>query len=178
MNVKTILLSSALAGFILASCNQKTEQDEKKHRTEQKEPSEVVLKDYGSEPLVLNIEDYTSENTNFRTTLWTGKNLQVTLMSIPVSGEVGLELHLDIDQFLRVEEGKALVKMGNAKDSLSFEQEAGEDFAILVPAGKWHNIVNIGNKPLKLYSIYAPIEHPKGTVHKTYEEAIVAEHGH
>ncbi|MDR2953513.1 MAG: cupin domain-containing protein [Prevotella sp.] len=182
MKAKVILLFSGLsAGIILFnSCDQKTKTDriETTETSEKKVSGEVALKDYGADPLVLNIEDYTSTNTNFRTTLWTGKNLQVTLMSIPVGGEVGLEQHTTIDQFLRIEEGEAQVLMGDSKEELSFKHEAKEDFAILVPAGKWHNIINTGNKPLKLYSIYSPPEHAHSTVHKTYEEAMEAELNH
>ena len=138
----------------------------------------VVLKDYGAEPTVLDIDAYTISNTNFRTALWTGTKLQVTLMSIPAGGEVGLEQHPDTDQFLRIEEGEANVVMGDSEESLTFTQMAEKDFAIIVPAGKWHNIINTGDKPLKLYSIYSPVEHPHGTVHQTFEEAEEAEHHH
>lgn len=120
----------------------------------------VSLKDHGAEPTVLNIESHTLANENFRTALWTGSNLQVTLMAIPAGGDVGLEQHHDIDQFLRVEEGTARVMMGDSEDNLDFVREVSDDYAILVPAGKWHNIVNTGDKPLKIYSIYAPAEHP------------------
>lgn len=85
--------------------------------------SKIIFEDYGGQPTVLNIEDYTDANTNFRTVLWTGKNLQVTLMDIPVGGDVGLELHADIDQFLRIEQGKALVIMGNDKDNLNLSRK-------------------------------------------------------
>jgi mannose-6-phosphate isomerase-like protein (cupin superfamily) len=139
---------------------------------------EVTLKDYGAEPTVLNIDDYATSNNNFRTALWTGTKLQVTLMSIKVGGEVGLEQHPDTDQFLRIEEGQAKVLMGDTKESLTFTKMAEKDFAIIVPAGKWHNIINTGDKPLKLYSIYSPVQHPHGTVHKTFEEAEEAEHQH
>jgi len=141
-------------------------------------PQNVILQDYGAEPTVLNIDAYTMSNDNFRTALWTGTKLQVTLMSIPVGGEVGLEQHTETDQFLRVEDGQAKVMMGDSENSLTFVQIAEKDFAIIVPAGKWHNIINTGNKPLKLYSIYSPVEHPHGTVHKTFEEAEEAEHNH
>ena len=140
--------------------------------------SMIELKDYGAEPAVLDIEAYTLGNENFRTVLWTGTNLQVTLMTIPVGGEVGLELHPDIDQFLRIEEGEAKVMMGDSKEDLNYVRTAKADHAVFVPAGKWHNLVNIGDKPLKLYSIYAPVEHPYGTVHKTYDDAMAAEHRH
>ena len=138
----------------------------------------VVLKDYGAEPTTLDIESYTLANDNFRTALWTGGNLQVTLMSIPVGDDVGLEQHHDIDQFLRIEQGVAEVLMGDSEENLDFVREVSDDFAIMVPAGKWHNIVNKGDKPLKIYSIYAPAEHPRGTVHKTQQEAMEAEHHH
>ena len=90
----------------------------------------------------------------------------------------GLELHNGIDQFLRVEEGTARVMMGDSEDNLDFVREVSDDYAILVPAGKWHNIVNKGDKPLKIYSIYAPAEHPHGTIHKTQQESMEAEHDH
>lgn len=110
----------------------------------------VVLQDYGAEPTVLNIESYTLGNEDFRTVLWTGNNLQVTLMTIPVGGDVGLEQHMGIDQFLRIEEGMAQVLMGDSQDKLDFVRDVEDDYAIFVPAGKWHNIVNKGDKPLKL----------------------------
>ena len=68
--------------------------------------------------------------------------------------------------------------MGDSEDNLDFVREVSDDYAILVPAGKWHNIVNTGDKPLKIYSIYAPAEHPHSTVHKTRQEAMEAEHHH
>ncbi len=137
-------------------------------------------KDYGSEPFVVNIEDAAEQNNTFRTALWTGKHLQVTLMSINVREDIGLEVHPNIDQFLRIEDGQGVVQMGNAKDNLSFEQNVYEDDAIMVPAGTWHNVINNGTKPLKLYSIYAPPEHPFATVHTTKADAMAAEenHGH
>ena len=125
-----------------------------------------------------NIETRTCDNEDFRRTLWTGGNLQLTVMSIPVGSEVGLERHADIDQFLRIEEGEAEVRMGDSADRLDFVCPASADHAIFVPAGKWHNIVNNGDQPLKLYSIYAPAEHPHGTAHRTYEEAMAAEQDH
>jgi mannose-6-phosphate isomerase-like protein (cupin superfamily) len=135
-----------------------------------KEKATVVLKDYGAEPTVLNIEAATVSNENFRLALWTGTNLQLTVMTIPVGGEIGLEVHPDTDQFLRIEEGQGKVMMGDTEDSLTFVRDVEADFAVFVPAGKWHNLVNTGDKPLKLYSIYAPVEHPHSTVHKTPED--------
>ncbi|OIJ16843.1 cupin [Anaerobacillus alkalidiazotrophicus] len=136
------------------------------------------LTDYGSEPFVVNIEEVTKQNDTFRTALWTGKHLQVTLMSINVGEDIGLEVHPNLDQFIRIEEGQGLVQMGDSKDKLDFRKNASEDFAIMVPAGKWHNLTNTGNIPLKLYSIYAPPEHPFGTVHETKAIAMAAEEHH
>ena len=134
-----------------------------------------TLKDYGSEPFVINIEESTEQNNTFRTALWTGNNLQVTLMSIDVGDDIGLEVHTSGDQFIRIEEGDALVMMGDSQDNLDFQRRISDDYAIMIPAGKWHNIINLGNKPLKLYAIYAPPEHPQGTVHNTKQDAETAE---
>ncbi len=131
----------------------------------------IPLKDYGPEPFVVDMEGVTLQNENFRTALWTGKHLQLTLMTIPVDGEIGLELHSDVDQFLRVEQGQGLVLMGDSEDELCFERVVYKDCAILVPAGKWHNHINAGYEPLKLYSIYAPPQHPHGTVHRTKKDS-------
>lgn len=139
------------------------------------DPRRQGIRDRGNEPYVVNIEKVTEENKNFRTALWTGKHLQVTLMNILPGQDIGLEVHPDVDQFLRIEQGQGMVLMGDRKDRLTFTQRVFEDFAIMVPAGKWHNIVNTGRTPLKLYSIYAPPEHPFGTVHKTQADAKAAE---
>lgn len=135
----------------------------------------IALKDYGPEPFVVNIEKATKQNNNFRTALWTGKHLQLTLMSINPGEDIGLEIHPNLDQFIRIEEGQGLVKMGDRKDKLDFQEKVYDDFAFIIPAGKWHNLINTGNRPLKLYSIYAPPQHPKGTVHATKAIAEAAE---
>lgn len=129
------------------------------------------LSDHGPKPYVVDIEKATLENENFRATLWTGEFLQMTVMTIPPGGEVGLEMHDDHDQFIRVEQGRARVQMGDAQDDLSFDETVGEDWVALVPAGTWHNVTNTGDEPLKLYSLYGPPDHVKGTVHATKDEA-------
>ncbi|WP_344914149.1 cupin domain-containing protein [Amphibacillus indicireducens] len=134
-------------------------------------------KDQGRKPSVINISQATKQNKTFRTAIWTGKYLQVTLMSIEVGDEIGLEIHSNHDQFLRIEAGNGLVLMGDNKEQLIFQRRVESDSAVMVPAGKWHNIKNTGNQPLKLYSIYAPAEHELGTVHQTKAEAI-KESGH
>ncbi|MDY0407479.1 cupin domain-containing protein [Virgibacillus soli] len=128
---------------------------------------QINIKDYGGNPFVVNIEDAAEQNQTFRTALWTGRHLQVTLMSLLPGEDIGLEVHHDVDQFLRLEEGHGIVQMGKSKSNLDFRRNVSEDDAIMVPAGTWHNITNTGNKRLKLYSIYAPPEHPFGTVHRT-----------
>jgi len=135
----------------------------------------IKLKDYGPKPFVVNINEATKQNNTFRTALWTGSHLQLTLMSIKVGENIGLEVHPNLDQFIRIEEGQGLVKMGDRKDMLDFQEKVYDDFAIIIPAGKWHNLINTGKKPLKLYSIYAPPQHPKGTVHETKAVAEAAE---
>ncbi len=130
-----------------------------------------AMKDFGPEPFSVNIEQATCKNQNFRTTLWTGCHLQLTLMCIPEGGEIGLEKHPDTDQFLRLEAGQGIVKMGSCKDNMNFQKHISAGDSIFVPADTFHNIINTGCCPLKLYSIYAPPKHPHGTVHETKEIA-------
>ena len=134
------------------------------------------IRDYGCEPFVFNINHATNMNKNFRTTLWTGRDMQLTLMSIPVCGEIGVEMHDDVDQFIRIEGGRAKVYIGNCPNNLQEQMCVDKNYAIIIPAGTWHNVVNISNRPLKLYSLYAPPKHPFGTVHKTKSDAERAEH--
>jgi len=133
------------------------------------------LKDYGPKPFAVNINEAARQNNTYRTAIWTGKHLQVTLMSIGVGDDIGLEIHPNLDQFFRIEQGKGIVRMGKSKDKLSFERKVYDDSAIMVPAGTWHNVINTGKVPLKLYSIYAHPAHPHGTVHATKADAMAAE---
>ena len=103
--------------------------------------------------------------------VWTGCHLQMTLMCIPVCGDIGVEMHSDTDQFIRVEEGQAIVRMGTCKDKLDFHYRLGVGDAVFVPSGTWHNVSNTGNCPLKLSSLYAPPKHPRGTIHHTKADA-------
>jgi len=112
--------------------------------------------DEGAQPFVTDIEAATLENRNYRTTLWTGSNLQMTVMSIDPGHDIGLEVHEHGDQFLRVEAGRARVQMGPREDDLPFDREVGDDWVILVPAGAWHNVTNVGDEALKLYVLYGP----------------------
>ena len=123
--------------------------------------------DQGTKPWVVNIEELTTSNQNFRTTWWTGKQLQMTVMSIQPGEDIGLEVHQKGDQFIRVEEGTARVQMGKSKTNLNYDKTVGDDWAMFIPEGYWHNISNAGNEELKVYVLYAPPEHPAGTVHPT-----------
>ena len=87
-------------------------------------------------------------------------------------------MHPDVDQFLRIEQGQGVVQMGEHKKHLNFVRNVSDDDAIIIPAGKWHNLTNTGTVPLKLYSIYAPPNHPFGTVHLTKVDAEEEEHHH
>lgn len=131
-----------------------------------------IRTDYGPQPFVIDINKATLNNDTFRTALWTGSHLQLTLMSILPGEDIGLEIHPNVDQFLRIEEGQGIVKMGDRRDNLYLQQNIYDDYAIFIPAGTWHNIINTGKKPLKIYSIYAPPNHPWGTVEpkKLHEE--------
>lgn len=131
----------------------------------------VYSLDYGPEPLVVNIAHMTKQNNTYRTALWTGRHLQLTLMHINAGEDIGLEVHPDTDQFLRIEAGQGVVQMGDTKDNLTDQSPIYEDCAIFIPAGKWHNIINTGRAPLKLYTIYAPPHHPHGTIQATRMQA-------
>lgn len=134
-------------------------------------PGASVLRDCGKEALVVNVEYAAEINSDFRFALWTGKYLQLTLMSIPAGESVGGEIHPDTDQLLCVESGRGTVLIGAAADAVTLRRRVGEGDAILIPAGTWHNVVNVGRSPLKLYSVYAPPHHPFGTVQPTKEDA-------
>lgn len=141
-------------------------------------PRSNVQNDFGPTPFVIDIEEATKRNNNYRTALWTGSNLQVTVMSLNVGEDIGLEVHPHVDQFICIEEGHGLTQMGPTRDYLNYQRHVAEDTAIMVPAGTWHNVTNTGDKPLKLYTIYAPPNHPFGTVHVTKADALAGEAGY
>jgi mannose-6-phosphate isomerase-like protein (cupin superfamily) len=134
------------------------------------------MKDIGPSPQSFDLETATVENTNYRAVAWSGKYLQLTLMSIPVGGDIGLEAHPQTDQFLRLDAGRGRVQMGPAKDQLNFDQKVEDGWAIFVPAGAWHNVTNIGEEPMRLYAVYAPVHHAPGAVHPTSAAADQEEH--
>ena len=126
-----------------------------------------IATDYGPGAFAIDINKATLANDNYRTALWTGPHLQLTLMSLKPGEDIGLEVHPNNDQFLRIEKGIGVTQIGPTKDKLTYQQNVYDDYAVFVPAGTWHNIINTGKEPMKLYSIYAPAHHPHGTVHPT-----------
>jgi len=127
----------------------------------------MTIKDIGPEPQSFNLEQQTIAASNYRTVAWSGRYLQLTLMSIPEGQDIGLEMHPETDQFLRLDAGQGRVQMGPARDKLVFDQDVSDGWCILVPAGTWHNVANIGSEPMQLYAIYAPAHHKPGKVHAT-----------
>ncbi len=125
------------------------------------------IKDVGPQPRSFDLEQATLDNADYRSVAWSGRYLQVTLMSIPTGGDIGLEAHPQTDQFLRLDAGRGLVQMGASKDKLTFEQEVSDGWCVLVPAGTWHNITNVGATAMQVYAVYAPAHHSPDKVHAT-----------
>ena len=113
---------------------------------------------------IKNIEDISIKNEEFRQVLYTAENIQLVVMSLKPKEEIGMEIH-ELDQFFRVEEGTGEALLEGIRTNIS----AG--FAVLVPAGTNHNIINTGSVPLKLYTLYAPPNHRDGVVHHTRRDA-------
>ena len=129
------------------------------------------IDDIGPQPHAFDIESATVENENYRTVVWTGAYLQVTLMSIPVGNAIGLERHPNTDQFLRLDRGQGRCVMGPDADQLTFAQDVTDGWSIQVPAGTWHDVIDTGDEPMRLYVVYAPVHHAQGRVHRTREDA-------
>lgn len=120
-----------------------------------------------------NIEELTLANENFRQVIFTGKYCQLVIMCLRAGEEIGIEVHTNVDQFFRVEEGEGEIVMEGQK------QVIGDGSAIVVPAGTNHNVINTSQtQKLKLYTIYSPANHPDGKIHKTKAEAMVDEEDH
>lgn len=116
-----------------------------------------------------NIVNDTLQNDNFRKVLFTGKHMQLVVMTLQPGEDIGKEVHDHVDQFFRIEEGVGEVEINGEK------QVIVDDDVVIVPAGAEHNITNTGEGPLKLYTIYSPPNHPEGTIHATRAEAMEAE---
>ena len=111
------------------------------------------------------IEELTETNIRFRRVLYTGKHLQLVLMSLRPGEEIGEEIHKDRDQFFRIEQGKGMVVIDGTPRKIE------GDYAIVVPAGARHNVINTGEKALKLYTLYGPPNHLDQLVQATKSEA-------
>ena len=180
-NVRNLFLFNLLLTLFLVSCNggqgQESANSKEQGQTLESTPEKVQPK---AEPFALDIEKSTMDNENYREVSWTGEYMQLVFMSLAPGEQIDLELHNNLDQFIRVEQGQAQVLMGEKKDELNVEKNLKNDWAVLIPAGYWHIVKNTGDTPLKLYVLYAPPSHPEGTVNKTYKEAqeYAEEHGH
>lgn len=125
---------------------------------------------------VTNTEKMARNNTNYRTTIWTGCHLQMTVMNIPTCTDIGLEIHKEHDQIINIMCGTGMLQMGYTRNNLSYEQTVYAGDTVFVPAGTWHNITNISNTPLKLSTIYGPPHHPAGTIHRTKADSEKADY--
>ena len=123
------------------------------------------------------IEHLTLDNETFRTVVFTGIHTQLTVMRLAPGEDIGREVHADRDQFIRIEEGQARVEFGDGEERVDEAHDVADDWAVVIPAGIWHNVINTGAGELKLYSLYSPPEHPDGTVHRTKADAEATEHG-
>lgn len=131
--------------------------DHDKYSRDQNQPRGEVYPYHG------NIEQQTKKNTNYRDTLFTGKHSQLILMSLKPREQIGNEVHPHVDQFFRIESGNARFIIDNGKE----KYVEGNGGAVMIPSGHYHNIINTSpNKPLKLYTIYSPSNHPPGTIQK------------
>ena len=122
------------------------------------------------------IEHVTLANTTFRTVVHTGTHAQLTVMRLAPGEEIGWESHPDLDQFLRIEQGRGRLDLGRNGDGPDERHDVTDDWAVIIPAGVWHNVTNTGAGDLRLYSLYSPPEHPDGTVHRTKADADADEH--
>jgi mannose-6-phosphate isomerase-like protein (cupin superfamily) len=117
------------------------------------------------------IEDLTVKNEYFRKVLFTGKYAQLVVMCLQPGEEIGNEVHGNVDQFFRIEEGEAKFVFGDKEEHLVLSGDA-----VIVPAGTYHNVINTSKtKQLKIYTVYSPPNHPDGTIHKNKAEAEEAE---
>ena len=135
----------------------------------------LAIQDLGPKQDSFDLERATVENGEYRRIAWSGRFLQVSLMSIEPGSSIGLEVHPETDQFIRLDAGQGVAKMGPSEDQLDWEQAVSDGWCVMVPAGMWHDIVNTGDDPMHLYTVYAPVHHAAGIVHPTSDDAERAE---
>ncbi|MBQ8380661.1 MAG: cupin domain-containing protein [Clostridia bacterium] len=123
--------------------------------------------DKGNAPIILDIIKEAEMNTDFRRVIWTGKNFQITLMSIPAGDDIGLEYHEGFDQLLYVASGEGEALMGKLPDRMTVHDKLSPGVVVVIPSGTYHNVISGSRRPLKLISVYAPKAHPFGRVDKT-----------
>jgi mannose-6-phosphate isomerase-like protein (cupin superfamily) len=155
---RPILATAAMTVLYAAAIAQQSGQSP--HQTQTQSDGAAALRGF-----VGDIENLTDANSSFRRVLYTGKNLQLVLMTLKPSEQIGEEVHADSDQFFRIEEGTGEVRINGQPTKI----KNGD--AVLVPAGARHNVINTGGEPLRLYTLYAPPQHRDGTVHVTKTEA-------
>ena len=137
-------------------------------------PSSPPRVDYGADPFFINIDEATTQNKMFRRVVWTGANLQLAFMSIDVDSSVGLDIHPRTDQFVFIEEGQGIATMGEGRENQPYKRNVSHGYGYMIPAGIWHNLINVGAVPIKLSVMYGPPLLPKGTVHPTKADAEIA----
>jgi mannose-6-phosphate isomerase-like protein (cupin superfamily) len=177
-----IVLPALWMAFVLTGCQQPAEEAEEHHHDhhDHHDHESVDYEPHGDDmgmlPWAVNIADLTNTNGNYRHAMWTGNFMQLAFMSLQPGEKINLELHNHHDQFIRVEQGEALVLMGKSEDAMTFNQQVAAGWGIMIPAGYWHEVQNTGDTELKLYTIYGPSEHKPGTIHATYKAAIEDHH--
>lgn len=132
----------------------------------------MIPQDIGPSPQSFDLEQATRENRRYRNVVWSGRHLQLTLMSIPAGSDIGLEMHPDTDQFLRIDAGRGRAQIGASRETLDFDGEVSDGWCVLIPAGTWHNVSNIGSEPMQIYALYAPAHHKPGKIHETAADAM------
>ncbi|ALO14802.1 Thermophilic glucose-6-phosphate isomerase [Salinivirga cyanobacteriivorans] len=169
-DISIIVAASLITLTGLTGCQRTTQQDIKADKKSQANSN--------ASPMILNIAKATKNNEAYRHARWTGSNLQMVLMTLKPGEIIDLEMHNHIDQLIRIEEGEARILAGKTKDDFTIDKEVSEGWAALIPGGYWHKVENIGERNLKIYTLYSPPEHLKETLHKTYDEAAKHHHDH
>ncbi len=166
MSIITSTLAVAAGALAAMACTQTQESDQRAGAAKLSSATESADGDPAKHArgFVENIETMTTQNQDFRRVVYTGKHLQLVLMALKPGEDIGAEVH-DVDQFFRVEAGTGEVVINDRRTPI------GPERAIVVPAGARHNVINTGQTPLQVYTVYAPPHHRDGVVHHTKPEA-------